>query len=132
MESPEYRLDRTVLIQASPATVFRYFTDSERWAKWWGAGSTIDARPGGKVSIRYPGGVEVQGEVLEVSVPDRIVFTYGFVSGKPIPPGSSKVTIQLEPCASGTTRLTLLQELPDEGARNEAFRCYRAAAFTAH
>lgn len=125
MESLEYRLDRTVLIQASPATVFRYFTDSERWAKWWGAGSTIDARPGGKVSIRYPGGVQVQGEVLEVSAPDRIVFTYGFAGGKPIPPGSSKVTIQLEPCASGTTRLTLLHELPDEGTRNEHVQGWR-------
>ena len=125
MESLEYRLDRTVLIQASPATVFRYFTDSERWAKWWGAGSTIDARPGGKVSIRYPGGVQVQGEVLEVSAPHRIVFTYGFAGGKPIPPGSSKVTIQLEPCASGTTRLTLLHELPDEGARNEHVQGWR-------
>ncbi len=46
-----HRLDRTVLIVADVDTVFRYFTDSARWAAWWGAGSTIDARPGGHVRI---------------------------------------------------------------------------------
>ena len=36
-----------VRIEADRETVFRYFTDSGRWAAWWGAGSTIDPRPGG-------------------------------------------------------------------------------------
>ena len=58
-----HRLERSIVIQARPETVFRFFTDSERWAKWWGAGSTIDARPGGKVLILHPGGVETLGEV---------------------------------------------------------------------
>jgi len=39
-------LEVTVHIEAQPETVFSYFTDSVRWAAWWGAGSTIDARPG--------------------------------------------------------------------------------------
>jgi len=84
------QLDRTIVIGAPPAAVFRYFTDSSRWAAWWGEGSTIDARPGGRVLVRYPGGVEAAGEVVEVSAPSRIVFSYGYVSGKPIPPGSSR------------------------------------------
>jgi uncharacterized protein YndB with AHSA1/START domain len=105
------------MIQASPATVFRFFTDSERWAKWWGAGSTIDARPGGKVYILQPGGVETLGEVLEISPPERLVFTYGYASGKPMPPGSSRVTIQLQ-AVSGGTRLQLMHELPNEPARD--------------
>ena len=90
-----HRLDRTVVIHASPETVFRFFTDSARWATWWGAGSTIDPRPGGKVYIRHPGAVEVLGEVLEIRPPERIAFTYGFASGKPMPPGASRVTIRL-------------------------------------
>src|SRR4051794_3367769 len=97
-----HHLDRTVAIQAAPETVFNFFTDSARWAKWWGAGSTIDARPGGRVYIRHPNGIESLGEVLDVVPPERIVFTYGFVSGKPMPPGSSRVTIRLEPLRSGT------------------------------
>jgi uncharacterized protein YndB with AHSA1/START domain len=35
-----HSLTRTVVIRATPATVFRFFTDSSRWAQWWGAGST--------------------------------------------------------------------------------------------
>ena len=119
-----HRLERSVVIQASPETVFRFFTDSVRWARWWGAGSTIDARAGGKVLIRHPGGVETLGEVLEVAPPDRIVFTYGFASGKPIPPGSSRVTIRLEADVAGT-RLHLLHEFDDEAARDEHVQGWR-------
>ena len=119
-----YRLDRTVVIHASPETVFRFFTDSARWAAWWGAGSTIDPQPGGKVYIRFPGAVEVRGEVLEVSSPERIAFTYGFVSGKPIPAGTSRVTIRLEPDSSGT-RLHLLHEFAEPAPRDEHIQGWR-------
>jgi uncharacterized protein YndB with AHSA1/START domain len=119
-----YMLDRTVLIHAMPETVFRFFQDSERWAKWWGAGSTIESRPGGEIYIRHPGGVESRGSVIEIDPPRRVVFTYGFVSGKPIPAGASRVTILLEPQAKGT-RLTLTHELPDEGARDEHVQGWR-------
>jgi uncharacterized protein YndB with AHSA1/START domain len=97
-----HSLERTITIEASPETVFRFFTDSPRWAAWWGAGSSIDARPGGAVKIRYPGNVEVSGEVLEIANGNRIVFTYGYDSGQPIPPGASRVSITLRPVASGT------------------------------
>jgi uncharacterized protein YndB with AHSA1/START domain len=119
-----HQLDRTVEIQASRETVFRFFTDSVRWAKWWGAGSRIEARPGGKVLICNPGGVETSGEVLEVTPPERIVFTYGFASGKPIPPGSSRVTISLESCEAGT-RLHLQHEFPDAAVRNDHVQGWR-------
>ena len=70
-----HSLDRTVTIQASPETVFRFFTDSARWAAWWGPGSSIDARPGGAVHIRHPNGVENAGQVLEIAPPESISFT---------------------------------------------------------
>jgi uncharacterized protein YndB with AHSA1/START domain len=119
-----HRLDRTVVIQATPETVFRFFTDSARWAKWWGAGSTIDPQPGGKVYVRHPNGVEAMGEVLEVRSPERIVFTYGFASGQPIPPGSSRVTIRLEPDSRGT-RLYLLHEFAEAAPRDEHIQGWR-------
>jgi uncharacterized protein YndB with AHSA1/START domain len=119
-----YQLNRTVVIKASPETVFRYFTDSARWAGWWGAGSTIDASLGGKVYIRHPNGVETLGEVLEVCEPDRIVFTYGFATGKPIPPGGSRVTIRLDPDEGGT-RLHLVHEFAEAGPRDEHVQGWR-------
>ena len=119
-----YHLNRTVVIKAKPETVFRFFTDSARWASWWGAGSTIDARPGGKVYIRHPNGIESLGEVLELRDPERIAFTYGFASGKPIPPGSSRVTIRLDPDEAGT-RLHLLHEFAEAGPRDEHVQGWR-------
>jgi hypothetical protein len=93
-------------------------------AGWWGAGSTIDARPGGKVYIRHPNGVETLGEVLEVREPERIVFTYGYATGKPIPPGSSRVSIRLEPDEAGT-RLHLRHEFAEVGPRDEHMQGWR-------
>lgn len=53
MSELPHRLDRTIVIRASRETVFRFFTDAARWAAWWGAGSTVGARPGERVLIRY-------------------------------------------------------------------------------
>src|SRR5580692_8604273 len=119
-----YHLNRTVVIKAKPETVFRFFTDSQRWATWWGAGSTIDARPGGKVYIRHPNGIESLGEVLEVRPPEQIAFTYGFVTGDPIAPGASRVTIRLEEDEAGT-RLHLLHEFAESGPRDEHIQGWR-------
>jgi uncharacterized protein YndB with AHSA1/START domain len=124
MDQLTHRLDRNVAIQAAPETVFRFFTDSERWARWWGAGSSIEARPGGRVVVRYPNGVEASGEVVELTPPARIVFTYGYASGKPIPPGSSRVTIRLEPEGAGT-RLRLVHEFGDPSVRDQHVQGWR-------
>jgi len=119
-----HRLDRTVVIRATRETVFRFFTDSARWAAWWGAGSTIDAKPGGAVLIRFPNAIEVSGEVIEVRIPERIVFTYGYATGKPIPPGGSRVTISLESYEGGT-RLRLAHEFADAAMRDHHVQGWR-------
>jgi uncharacterized protein YndB with AHSA1/START domain len=126
MDPLTHRLDRTVDIAAPREAVFRFFTDSTRWASWWGVGSTIEAKRGGKVHIRNPGGVEAVGEVLELHPPERIVFTYGFASGQPIPAGSSRATIRLESHGVGT-RLHLTHEFPEHAAavRDEHIQGWR-------
>lgn len=113
MNELPFRLDRSIVIGARRETVFGFFTDDARWARWWGAGSTIDARVGGRVYIKYPGNVEVSGEVLEIASPDRIVFSYGYESGTPFGPGESRVTITLEAQGKGT-RLLLAHEFAEE------------------
>ncbi len=119
-----HRLDRTIVIDAPPAAVFRYFTDPERWAAWWGVGSTIDARPGGRVLVRYPNGVEAAGEVIEVTPPSQIVFTYGYIKGTPIAVGASRVTIRLESGSRGT-RLHLVHAFADDAVRAEHLQGWR-------
>jgi uncharacterized protein YndB with AHSA1/START domain len=89
-------LDREISICARRETVFAYFTDSDRFARWWGEGSHIDPRAGGEVFIHYPNGITAKGEIREIEPPRRIVFTY--VSGG-VP---SLVTIHLEETDQGT------------------------------
>jgi uncharacterized protein YndB with AHSA1/START domain len=121
----EHILERTVLIRAKRETVFRYFTDNERFAAWWGAGSTIDARPGGPLRIRYANGVLASGEVVEVAPPERIVFTYGYEDpAKPVRPGGSRVVVTLQERKDGTL-LHLRHELPDAAARDQHVQGWR-------
>jgi len=90
-------LEREILICARRETVFTYFTDAGRFARWWGEGSRIDARPGGAVLIRFPNGVTASGEIREIDPPRRIVFTYVMAGGI-----ASLVTIALEETEEGT------------------------------
>lgn len=119
-----HSLDRSLLIRAPRDLVFSFFTDSSRWASWWGQGSTIDPSVGGAVHIRHPNGIEAGGTILEIDPPRRLVFSYGFASGTPMPMGASRVTIALDEEVAGT-RLTLHHALADAGARDEHVQGWR-------
>ncbi len=90
-------------IAASPPTVFAFFTDAERWTAWQGVGGKVDARAGGALRVIMPDAAAASGQFLEVVPPRRIVFTWGWEgNGIPVPPGSSIVTVELEPADGGT------------------------------
>ena len=119
MTNLPFSLERNLVIHAPRALVFRYFTDSERFARWWGKGSSIDSRVGGAVRIVYPNQVIATGAVTRFE-PDRLLaFTYGYVdTQKPIPPGGSLVTIALQDHADGTL-LVLRHDVADANVRDE-------------
>jgi uncharacterized protein YndB with AHSA1/START domain len=113
-----FSFERTITIRAERATVFRFFTDPERFARWWGKGSRIDPREGGRILICYPDGSTASGTVLEIRDPERIVFTYGYDSpDKPIAPCGSRVVITLEVHDLGT-RLEMRHEVESEAIRD--------------
>lgn len=119
-----HHLDRSILIHAPRVTVWAFLTDSDQWATWWGAGSTIDPRVGGKVSIRHPNGIEAGGRILEIAPPGRVVFSYGFASGTPMPLEASRVTISCDDEA-GSTRVRLHHEFPEAQVRDEHVQGWR-------
>lgn len=95
---------RTVVVRASPATVFSFFVESERFATWWGVGSHLEAREGGEVRIELPGPTRIGGRVESVGPGLRLVFTYGYEDpAKPIPVGGSRVRIAIEPHTHGAS-----------------------------
>ncbi len=95
-------------IAASPATVFSFFSDAERWTAWQGVDGVVECRPGGAFRLRMPGGEVAAGSFVELVPARRIVFTWGWEGdGNPVPVGSTTVVVELEPDGDGTLlRLT--------------------------
>jgi uncharacterized protein YndB with AHSA1/START domain len=104
----------TRVIAASPATVFSFFTDIERWTSWQGVDGEIDLRPGGVFRVRMPGAQVASGRVVEAIPEQRLVFTWGWEgAASPLPPGATTVVIELEPDGAGTLlRLTHTELAP--------------------
>jgi uncharacterized protein YndB with AHSA1/START domain len=100
-------LERELTIGAPPATVFSYFTDPDRLTTWMGRKATLDPRPGGSFRIEYNDHDVARGEYLVIDPPHRLVLSWGWeAEGSAVPPGASRVEIDLAPDGAGT-RLTL-------------------------
>jgi uncharacterized protein YndB with AHSA1/START domain len=110
-------LEVSVHIAAQPETVFPYFTDPARYVLWMGSEADLEPVPGGTYRVRMRDGVETVGEFLEVDPPRRLVFTWGWTQGPPVPPGSTRVVVTLEPEAGGTRVVLRHHDLPDDEQR---------------
>jgi uncharacterized protein YndB with AHSA1/START domain len=119
-----YTLDRIITIAAPRELVFEFLSQSDRWAAWWGAGSTIDPRVGGRIVVRHPGDIEFHGQVIEIDPPSRLVFSYGNATGTPVAADRSRVTIALDAVDDGT-RLHLTHEFADASIRDEFVQGWR-------
>jgi uncharacterized protein YndB with AHSA1/START domain len=112
---------REIQIEASPETVFGFFTEPEKLTRWLAEEATLDPRPGGVNHQTHPGGPDnprgpyyMRGEFLEVTPPSRVVFTWGFENPDiEIAPGGSTVDVTLEPVAGGTLVRLVHRDLPE-------------------
>ena len=96
-------VERTIDIEADPATVYAHFVDEVCFVRWMAPHAEIDPRPGGRIRWTHASGDSCEGAFVEL-VPDRrVVFTYGW--DRPdveVPPGSTTVEITLVPIPTGT------------------------------
>jgi uncharacterized protein YndB with AHSA1/START domain len=104
-------------IDASPETVFAFFTDPEKLTRWLADEATVDPRPGGvchQIHIGEDGRrYSMRGEFVELSRPFRVVFTWGFDNeGMDVRPGASTVEVTLEPRDGGTWLTLVHRDLP--------------------
>jgi uncharacterized protein YndB with AHSA1/START domain len=107
-------VEREVLIDAEPETVFAFFTEPEKMVSWLGVAATLDPRPGGVFRVNPAADCPVEGNYVEVSPHTRVVFTWGYLhlpgfDETPLRPGASTVEVELLPEGEATrVRLTHL------------------------
>lgn len=109
-------VEREVHIEASPETVFEFFTDPVKAVRWMGIAATLDPRPGGIYRVEIGQWVAV-GEFVDVEPPNRIAWTWGWENDDMLAaPGSTTVEMTLTPTATGTTVRLVHSGLPSEQA----------------
>jgi uncharacterized protein YndB with AHSA1/START domain len=106
-------------VQASPETVFSYFTDPDKYRRWMGAQAELDPRPGGIYRVNVDGRNFVRGHFVEIEPPSRLVITWGWEDDPAIPPGSTTVEIRLIEDGDGTIVRIRHSGLPNEPARKQ-------------
>lgn len=110
-------VEREVRIKAAPETIFSFFTDPEKVVRWHGLSATLDPRPGGVFQVEVLTSHTARGEFVEVEPPGRVVFTWGWDGGGPVPPGSSTVEITLTPDGEDTVVRLVHRGLPAEAVQ---------------
>lgn len=114
-------IEREVRIQARPETVFAFWTDPAKMARWMGRDIRLDARPGGELRIDYNGSDIASGRFVEVDPPSRIVLTWGWeAAGDPTPPGASTVEVDFVPDGAATIVRLRHSGLPPEAVDGHA------------
>jgi uncharacterized protein YndB with AHSA1/START domain len=98
-----------------PAEVFAMFVDPERLVRWIGVGADLEPRPGGRFRFEVQPGQFCEGEYLVLEPPRRLVFTWGWTDPWfGLPPGFSRVEVELEDLTGGTRLHLVHDQLPGE------------------
>jgi uncharacterized protein YndB with AHSA1/START domain len=120
VEQPEVAtvVEREVRIAARPETVFDFFIDPEKMRQWKGRKAELDPQPGGVYRVEINEQAIVSGEYVEVEAPSRVVFTWGWEGQETgehaVPPGSSRVEVDLVPDGEGTLVRLRHLNLPEQ------------------
>jgi uncharacterized protein YndB with AHSA1/START domain len=109
-------LTKELHIDATPETVFAFFTEPELVTRWLAHEVTMDPTPGGvfRQVHRTKDGVDnvMDGEFLVLDPPSRVVFTWAF-DGMPAGDDISSVEVTLRPQGDGTVLRLAHHNLPE-------------------
>ena len=102
MTGAEPLIVSSVWIDAAPERVFPFSTDAARLTQWLGEAAELEPAPGGRFAVDISRRL-IRGSYLEVDPPRRVVFTWGDAGSAELPPGSTRVEVELDGTAAGTT-----------------------------
>jgi uncharacterized protein YndB with AHSA1/START domain len=122
VEQPEVAtvVEREIRIAARPEIVFEFFVDPEKMKQWKGRQAELDPRPGGIYRVEINEQAIARGEYVEIDAPSRVVFTWGWEGQEAgdgehaVPPGSSRVEVDLTPDGDGTLVRLRHFDLPEQ------------------
>ena len=92
-------------IKAPPETVFKHFVRPEMLIRWMGECARLEAVAGGIFSVDIDS-VLIRGKFLALDRPKRIEIAWGEAGNADMPPGATRLAIDLEAVDNGTA-LTL-------------------------
>lgn len=95
-------------IAAAPEVVFAQFLDPTSMVRWMGDNARLDARQGGEFSLDI-NGVLIRGHYVDLDPPHRLEIAWGQLGNDAMPPGSTRVVVELAATELGT-RLRLTHE----------------------
>ncbi len=111
----KFVFEKEIRIDASPETVFDFFTDPDLMKRWKGVEAELDPQPGGIYRVTVLPVAIAVGEYVRVERPSFVSFTWGWEGeSQPVPPGASLVEVSLT--ADGESTLLKLRHtgLPSE------------------
>lgn len=118
MSVPAGPVGVTVDVGVEAGELRRWFLDPERWVRFQGRHAWIDPTLGGRLRVEMADGVYTAGTFVEIGE-RRLVFTWGREADLAMPVGSTTVTVDLQPTATGT-RITLVHDgIPDRSLAEE-------------
>jgi uncharacterized protein YndB with AHSA1/START domain len=102
-------------LAAPPHVVYEMFVDPHQLIRWIGLGADLEPRPGGRFRFEVTPGQFCEGEYVELDPPRRLVVTWGWTDPTMrVPPGSSRVEVELSKQGEGTRLRLVHSHLPGD------------------
>lgn len=99
-------------VNASPALVYRAFTDAQGLQEWFGDVVEAEARPGGRLYVWWNQGYYTVGQFSHLEDKHKVAFSWHGL-GEPAP---TQVKVLIEPDGEGSKVTLEHEDVPEEGA----------------
>jgi len=108
---------REVRIEASPETIFPFFTEPSKLIRWMGVEAELDPQSGGIYRVHVSKEWVARGEFVAVQPFVRVAFTWGWENNvTQLPPGASLIEVTLTPDEDATIVRLTHSRLPGDEA----------------